>query len=182
MAVPELKHPEKCTGRQCGSCPLNPCSKTWAQLDLNGIHWVIVGGESGAGARPIRREWVEEIRKQCSAHKIPFFFKQWGGVHKKRQGRELNGRTYNELPKRERQPIVSKARRLELARDLALELLRGEQPDIARPTRSVEMESGNELPPPGSGQGELFETSLENLKTFALHELNIPFGPKTRQS
>ncbi len=112
---------------------IEPLLEDLGQLDLSGIDWVIVGGESGAGARPIRREWVEEIRKQCSAHKIPFFFKQWGGVHKKRQGRELNGRTYNELPKRERQPIVSKARRLELARDLALELLRGEQPILRVP-------------------------------------------------
>jgi protein gp37 len=106
---------------------IEPLLEDLGQLDLSGIDWVIVGGESGAGARPIRREWVEEIRKQCRAYKIPFFFKQWGGVHKKRQGRELNGRTYNELPKRERQPIVSKAKRLELARDLAVELLRGEQ-------------------------------------------------------
>jgi protein gp37 len=67
-------------------------------LDLEGIAWVIVGGESGPGARPLRQEWVESILKQCRGAKVPFFFKQWGGVRKDRTGRELNGRTYDELP------------------------------------------------------------------------------------
>jgi protein gp37 len=98
---------------------IEPLLEGLGPLDLQGIDWVIVGGESGPGARPIRREWVEEIRRQCRACKIPFFFKQWGGVQKKRQGRELNGRTYDELPRREKHPVASKARRLELARDLA---------------------------------------------------------------
>jgi len=67
-------------------------------LDLDGIAWVIVGGESGPGARPLRQEWVESILTQCRGAKVPFFFKQWGGVRKDRTGRELNGRTYDELP------------------------------------------------------------------------------------
>jgi protein gp37 len=98
---------------------IEPLLEDLGPLDLHGIDWVIVGGESGPGARPIRREWVESIRRQCRASKIPFFFKQWGGVQKKRHGRELNGRTYNELPKRETRPVVSRLRRLELARHLA---------------------------------------------------------------
>jgi len=67
-------------------------------LNLTGIHWVIVGGESGPGARPLQREWVTEIRDQCLAAKVPFFFKQWGGTNKKKTGRELDGRTWDEVP------------------------------------------------------------------------------------
>lgn len=69
-------------------------------LDLRGIHWVIVGGESGPGARPIEKQWVTDIRDQCLHAGVSFFFKQWGGVHKKRAGRLLDGRTWDELPSR----------------------------------------------------------------------------------
>jgi protein gp37 len=68
------------------------------KLKLNGIHWVIVGGESGPGARPMLPEWVESIQDQCSRKNIAFFFKQWGGVRKKSKGRELHGRTYDDMP------------------------------------------------------------------------------------
>jgi protein gp37 len=67
-------------------------------LDLTGISWVIVGGESGPGARPMKPEWVEAILSQCQQAKIAFFFKQWGGPRKDLAGRELNGRTYDEMP------------------------------------------------------------------------------------
>lgn len=67
-------------------------------LPLQGIHWVIVGGESGPGARPIKTEWVESVLSQCRTQNVRFFFKQWGGVWKKRSGRILNGKTYNNLP------------------------------------------------------------------------------------
>lgn len=67
-------------------------------LPLGQIHWVIVGGESGPGARPMGREWVESIHDQCRRSNVPFFFKQWGGVRKGRTGRELHGRTYDEMP------------------------------------------------------------------------------------
>jgi len=67
-------------------------------LDLTGISWVIVGGESGPGARPMKPEWVEAILSQCQQAKIAFFFKQWGGPRKDLTGRELNGRTYDEMP------------------------------------------------------------------------------------
>jgi protein gp37 len=69
-------------------------------LNLKGIHWVIVGGESGPGARPMKAEWVADIRDQCLSAGVPFFFKQWGGVNKKRAGRELDGVTHDEMPKR----------------------------------------------------------------------------------
>jgi protein gp37 len=68
-------------------------------LPLKGIHWVIVGGESGPGARIMRPEWVESIHRQCAAARVPFFFKQWGGVRKDRTGREFHGRTYDEMPR-----------------------------------------------------------------------------------
>lgn len=68
------------------------------RLPLDGIHWVIVGGESGPRARPMRREWVEDIFRQCRHAHVPFFFKQWGGVRKDLTGRSLFGRTYDEMP------------------------------------------------------------------------------------
>ena len=67
-------------------------------LDLTGIAWVIVGGESGPQARPMRREWVLDIRDHCQRADVPFFFKQWGGTRKKQTGRTLDGRTYDEMP------------------------------------------------------------------------------------
>lgn len=76
-------------------------------LPLEGIHWVIVGGESGPGARPMKPEWVEDIFSQCSNAKVPFFFKQWGGIRKDLTGRELHGRTYDETP-RSLQPAMSR--------------------------------------------------------------------------
>jgi protein gp37 len=68
------------------------------EVDLRGIDWVIVGGESGPGARPISREWVLEIRDQCVQQGVPFFFKQWGGTRKKANGRLLDGQTWNQMP------------------------------------------------------------------------------------
>jgi len=67
-------------------------------INLTDIDWVIAGGESGPGARPMSPVWVEDIRDQCMAAKIPFFFKQWGGLNKKKAGRTLNGRTWDEMP------------------------------------------------------------------------------------
>lgn len=68
-------------------------------LSLSGIDWIIVGGESGGGARTMQAEWVRDIREQCLESEVPFFFKQWGGFNKKKNGRELDGRTWNEFPK-----------------------------------------------------------------------------------
>ena len=67
-------------------------------LNLEGIDWVIVGGESGPGARPMESAWVLEIRDRCMAARVPFFFKQWGGTRKKKAGRELDGRTWDDMP------------------------------------------------------------------------------------
>jgi protein gp37 len=68
------------------------------ELPLQAIHWVIVGGESGPGARSMKPEWVESIYHQCRSADVPFFFKQWGGTRKDRTGRELHGKTYDEMP------------------------------------------------------------------------------------
>jgi protein gp37 len=77
---------------------LEPLLGPLPNLNLVGIDWAIVGGESGPGARPMLRPWVVEIREQCQKAKVPFFFKQWGGINKKKTGRELDGRTWDEIP------------------------------------------------------------------------------------
>jgi protein gp37 len=77
---------------------IEPLLEDLGQIDLRGIHWVIVGGESGPGARKMDRDWVVNIRRQCRAARVPFFFKQWGGVRKSEAGRELDGRTYDDFP------------------------------------------------------------------------------------
>lgn len=84
---------------------VEPLLEGLGSLNLDGIHWVIVGGESGHGARPLKKEWVTSIRDQCTGAGIPFFFKQWGGVHKKRAGRALDGQIYDGFPKRINQPV-----------------------------------------------------------------------------
>lgn len=80
---------------------LEPLLGPLPRLNLKGINWVIVGGESGPGARPILEEWVIDIRDQCKAKRVPFFFKQWGGVQKKRAGRLLQGEIYSQMPEPE---------------------------------------------------------------------------------
>ncbi|HXG57605.1 MAG TPA: DUF5131 family protein, partial [Thermoanaerobaculia bacterium] len=77
---------------------VEPLLEDLGQIDLSGISWVIVGGESGPYSRPMAPEWVESIRVQCESQRVPFFFKQWGGKRKKATGRTLNGRTYDEMP------------------------------------------------------------------------------------
>jgi|SRR5665647_1026110 len=67
-------------------------------ISFSGIDWVIVGGESGRSPRPMKKDWVIEIKNQCLLDNVPFFFKQWGGTNKKKAGRELDGETYNEMP------------------------------------------------------------------------------------
>lgn len=77
---------------------VEPLLEEMGTIDLSGIHWVIVGGESGHGARPLHKDWVVSIRNQCRKAGVPFFFKQWGGVQKSKNGRTLDGRTYNQMP------------------------------------------------------------------------------------
>ena len=98
---------------------IEPLLEDLGSLDLKGIDWVIVGGESGAGARPMEREWVEAIRESCKVANARFFFKQWGGVQKGKYGRTLNGRTYDEMPVQSTSHIPSRAERLDLVRAMA---------------------------------------------------------------
>ena len=88
----------KATGACTKFLSLEPLLGPLPDLDVSGIDWVIVGGESGPGARPMDAEWVREIRDNCVDSEVPFFFKQWGGVFKKRTGRTLDGRTWDEMP------------------------------------------------------------------------------------
>ncbi len=85
---------------------VEPLLEDLGEINLEGIHWVIVGGESGLGARPMKEEWVTGIREQCEASKLPFFFKQWGGVRKSGAGRVLHGRTYDAMPEREPRKVL----------------------------------------------------------------------------
>jgi len=88
------------TGAHVKFLSLEPLLGPLPSLDLAGIDWAIVGGESGPRSRPMESAWVEEIRDICVESKVPFFFKQWGGVNKKKAGRDLDGRTWDELPRK----------------------------------------------------------------------------------
>ena len=88
----------RATGARIRFLSLEPLLGPLPKLDLAGMDWVIVGGESGPGARRMDPDWVRDIRDQCVRERIPFFFKQWGGVWKKRNGRTLEGRTWDEMP------------------------------------------------------------------------------------
>lgn len=87
-----------CTPAAVRFLSVEPLLERIPDLPLRGIDWVIVGGESGPRARPMEPDWVREIREECAANDIPFFFKQWGGRHKKRNGRVLDNRTWDEMP------------------------------------------------------------------------------------
>jgi protein gp37 len=91
---------------------VEPLLEDLGQINLEGIHWVIVGGESGPGARPMQKEWVMSIRDQCERAGVSFFFKQWGGVRKSKTGRDLDGKTYDGLPRRVTLPVLEKSERL----------------------------------------------------------------------
>jgi len=86
------------SGAQVKFLSVEPLLAPLGIVDLGGIDWVIVGGESGPGARPMNHEWVSSIRDQCQQAGVAFFFKQWGGVQKKKTGRSLDGRTWDEMP------------------------------------------------------------------------------------
>lgn len=101
---------------------VEPLLEDLGELNLEGIDWVIAGGESGAGARPMKKEWVISVRDQCRLNGIPFFFKQWGGVHKSLAGRRLEGKTYDEFPQRGYHPVLAVPDCLALARGIQADL------------------------------------------------------------
>ncbi len=97
---------------------IEPLLEDLGPLDLSGIHWVIAGGESGPGARPMQRDWVASIRDQCRAAGVPFFFKQWGGTRKAKAGRTLDGQTHDEKPPRSQHPAPDDVRRKSLLAEI----------------------------------------------------------------
>ncbi len=97
---------------------VEPLLEDVGKLDLVGINWMIVGGESGPGARPMAKEWVLSLKTQCRDANVPFFFKQWGGVRKSAAGRKLNGRTYDEFPRRVQRPVRTADECLSLAANI----------------------------------------------------------------
>jgi protein gp37 len=92
--IDDLRH----TSAQIKFLSIEPLLGPLPKLNLRGIDWVIVGGESGPGSRPMDPDWVRQIRDRCLRANVPFFFKQWGGVVKSRSGRLLDGRTWDEMP------------------------------------------------------------------------------------
>ncbi len=111
--LPRIEH-LRATPAQVRFLSIEPLLEDLGSLKLDGIHWVIVGGESGAKARPIEASWVLSIRDQCRRDRVPFFFKQWGGVHKRRTGRELAGRTYDEFPRASRGLALARHQRIQV--------------------------------------------------------------------
>ena len=97
---------------------IEPLLEGLGEFDLSGISWAIVGGESGPGARPMRKEWVIWVRDQCRKYHVPFFFKQWGGVRKAKNGRLLDDRTYDEYPERIASAVPDRARCAALAQEI----------------------------------------------------------------
>jgi protein gp37 len=97
---------------------IEPLLEDLGRFDLSGISWTIVGGESGPGARPMQEAWVISIRDQCRESRVPFFFKQWGGVRKAKTGRLLDGKTYDEYPQRIAWPVPERSRCLEHAEEI----------------------------------------------------------------
>jgi protein gp37 len=103
---------------------VEPLLEDLGTLDLTSIDWVIVGGESGPGAIPMQTEWVTSIRDQCKNSEVPFFFKQWGGVRKSLAGRKLQGRTYDEFPRRVEHPVGPANKCMALASQIESEFLK----------------------------------------------------------
>lgn len=107
---------------------IEPLLENLGEVDLDGIDWVIVGGESGPGARPMAEEWVLDLRDQCRAADVPFFFKQWGGVQKKKNGRDLQGRPYDDFPRTAKLPAAPPRRMRQALLQRAV--LRAEQLEV----------------------------------------------------
>ena len=97
--LPRIDHLRESSGHQ-RFLSIEPLLEDLGTINLDEIQWVIVGGESGAGARPMEPVWVRGIQRQCREAGVPFFFKQWGGIRKKENGRLLDGLAYDEFPKR----------------------------------------------------------------------------------
>jgi protein gp37 len=104
--LPRIKHLREASPAMA-FLSVEPLLEDVGKFELDGIDWVIVGGESGAGARTMAHEWVVNVKNQCRKAKVPFFFKQWGGVRKKKTGRMLDGQTFDEFPTQNGLPVPS---------------------------------------------------------------------------
>lgn len=116
--LPRVEH-LRATPARVRFLSVEPLLEDLGEFDLAGVHWVIVGGESGRRPRPMQPDWVRILRDRCGAAGVPFFFKQWGGANKKRAGRELDGRTHDEMPPVAAVPVPLRAERLRLAAEVA---------------------------------------------------------------
>ncbi len=117
--IPRIKALRKSPAR-ARFLSIEPLLEDIGRINLDGIGWVIVGGESGPGARPIEAQWVRNIREQCTRTGVKFFFKQWGGVRKNETGRDLDGRTYDEIPIRFDAPVPPRELRLAMHASIQL--------------------------------------------------------------
>ena len=115
---------------------VEPLLEDLGKFSLDGIDWVIVGGESGPGARPMKKEWVVSVRDQCRRARVPFFFKQWGGVRKAAAGRKLEGKTYDEFPARLRNRVLAAEACVLLASKFEAPFIRTDPLQISSPTSS----------------------------------------------
>jgi protein gp37 len=117
VGVPRISELQQ-SGARIRFLSIEPLLEDLGLLDLAGINWVIVGGESGPGARPLKREWIVSIQRQCRREGVPFFFKQWGGVRKSENGRSLFGRTYDEFPRVIRSAQPDRRQQVKLLQDV----------------------------------------------------------------
>jgi protein gp37 len=136
--LPRISHLQE-TPARVRFLSIEPLLEDLGAFNLSGISWAIVGGESGSGARPMREEWVVSIRDQCRESRVPFFFKQWGGVRKKKHGRQLQGQTYDEYPARIMSPIPGRAKCLAHAEQVqkSFQLLEKDSPGAREILRSA---------------------------------------------
>jgi protein gp37 len=102
---------------------IEPLLEDLGTINLQGIDWVIVGGESGPGARPMKDSWARSLRDQCFENRVPFFFKQWGGVRKVVNGRVLDGKTYDQYPRRSQAEVLDSEARVAAANRIRAEYL-----------------------------------------------------------
>lgn len=114
FGLPRIDHLRQVQGAKLRWLSIEPLLEDLGRFSLDGISWVVVGGESGHGARPMKAEWVRDIRSQCEEQVVPFFFKQWGGVFKKKTGRELDGQTYDDYPEVAAKELPNRRVRLQL--------------------------------------------------------------------
>jgi protein gp37 len=143
FGIPRIADLRACNCAGARFLSIEPLLEDLGNLDLSGIDWVIVGGESGPGARFIQEEWVISIKNQCRGL-IPFFFKQWGGVNKKKSGRTLQGNTYDSSPKTSQETVPSRSARIQLIETLKLNLSAESFPAVVKVGRLMDPPSATD--------------------------------------